>query len=88
MKIVNKKRFIAFVAIMILVITTIFNCYFAKSEISIEDYVVSKGQTLWSIASEYQKEGQDIRDYIYELRKINNLNDCVIYPGQVIKILK
>ena len=53
-----------------------------------EEYVVSTGETLWSIASENKKEGQDVREYIYELRKLNNLDDCIIYPNQVIKILK
>ena len=53
-----------------------------------EEYVVSNGETLWSIASENKKEGQDVREYIYELRKLNELDDCMIYPNQVIKILK
>ena len=53
-----------------------------------EEYVVSTGETLWSIASENKMDGQDVREYIYELRKLNNLDDCMIYPNQVIKILK
>ena len=53
-----------------------------------EEYVVSNGETLWSIASENKKDGQDVREYIYELRKLNDLDDCMIYPNQVIKILK
>ena len=53
-----------------------------------EEYVVSTGETLWSIASENKKDGQDVREYIYELRKLNELDDCMIYPNQVIKILK
>lgn len=53
-----------------------------------EEYVVSTGETLWSIASENKKDGQDVREYIYELRKLNDLDDCMIYPNQVIKILK
>lgn len=53
-----------------------------------EEYVVSTGETLWSIASENKKDGQDVREYIYELRKLNDLDDCMIYSNQVIKILK
>lgn len=52
-----------------------------------EEYVVSDGDTLWTIASEYKKEGQDIREYVYQLRELNNI-DCIIYPGQTIKIIK
>ena len=88
MKIVNQKRFITFVTVSLLLLISIFNLCFARSEVITEDYIVSSGETLWSIASEHKKLGQDIRKYIYELREINNFNDCMIYPGQVIKIIK
>lgn len=88
MRIINKRRFITSVLIFILGIISVLNFCFAKAEIETEDYVVSTGETLWSIASENKKDGQDIREYIYELRKINNLDNCVIYPNQVIKIIK
>ena len=58
------------------------------TEYQTEDYTVSNGETLWDIASEHKKDGQDIREYIYELRKINNIGDCIIHPNQVIKIIK
>lgn len=88
MRIANKKRFIASIVIMIASIISIFNLCFAKTEVITEDYVVSAGETLWSIASENKKAGQDVREYIYELREVNNMNDCLIYPNQVIKIIK
>ena len=59
-----------------------------KEPIQTEDYVVCAGQTLWDIAEENKKDGQDIREYVYELRKLNGIDDCIIYPGQVIKIIK
>lgn len=61
---------------------------FGAEEVVTEDYTVSAGETLWEIASENKKDGQDVREYIYELRKLNNIDDCIIYPGQVIKIIK
>lgn len=88
MKIVNKKRFITSASIFALVIISIFSLCFAKAEVEIEEYVVSAGETLWSIASENKKDGQDIREYIYELRQLNSLDDCMIYQNQVIKIIK
>lgn len=88
MRIVNKRRFITSIVIMIALLISIFNLCFAKQEVVTEEYVVSTGETLWSIASENKKAGQDIRQYIYELREINNMNDCLIYPNQVIKIIK
>lgn len=88
MRIINKRRFITSVLIFALAIISVLNFCFAKTEIETEEYVVSVGETLWSIASENKKDGQDIREYIYELRQLNSLDDCMIYPNQVIKIIK
>lgn len=88
MRIGNKKRFITSITLLVILIISIFNLCLAKDEVITKDYVVSTGETLWSIASENKKVGQDIREYIYELREVNNMNDCMIYPNQVIKIIK
>lgn len=86
MKIVNKKKFITFIIANLMILISFFNVCLAKTETVTEDYTVAAGDTLWSIACENAET--DIREYIYELREINNLNDCMIYPGQTIKIIK
>lgn len=88
MKITNKKRFITAITI-ILVIFLAMSC-FAKEgkEIITEDYTVSAGDTLWSIASENCPSNMDIREYIYNIRQLNNIEDCIIHPGEVIQIIK
>ena len=88
LRIVNKKRFISSISIMIILIISIFNCVLATKTVEYQEYTVTQGDTLWSIASENKRAGQDIREYIYELREINNMNDCLIYPNQTIKIIK
>lgn len=88
MRIVNKKRFIIAITILIVSIITLFSHCSASKKIEIKEITVSTGDTLWSIASRYKKDGQDVREYIYELRKLNNLDDCTIYPNQVLKIIK
>lgn len=88
MRIVDWKRFISVVAILMIVIITLFSNCSAVKKIETEDVVISAGDTLWSISCEYKKDGQDVREYLYELRKLNNLTDCTIYPGQEIKIIK
>lgn len=85
---------IAFAILVFVAITKVcINVVFGATEtsdaiIETEDYVVCDGDTLWSIATEYKQEKQDIREYVYQLRKLNNIDNCIIYPGQTIKIIK
>lgn len=50
------------------------------------DYVlIETGDTLWDIASEYNNN-IEIRKFIFIIMEKNNLEDCIIYPGEIIKI--
>lgn len=88
MRIVNKKRFIRSIAILIFLLVGLFNISVAKSNKEAEtiNYTISQGQTLWSIAREYTPNNKDIRDTIHEIRELNNLEDATIYEGQTIQI--
>jgi hypothetical protein len=51
------------------------------------EFQVNRGDTVWSIASQYTAKEDDIRDMILAIRKINNLNNnAQIYPGQILKV--
>ena len=43
---------------------------------------IEKGDTLWSIASEYVSGTKTISNYVNELKEINNLQTDCIYQGQ------
>lgn len=93
MKIVNKRKFIKSIITLIFIIIISFICLsqiFNKEEIETTQiqYTVSKGETLWDIAKEFKQDGQDIREYIYEVKKINNMTSSMIYEGQTITIIK
>lgn len=90
MRIANKKRFVLSITILTLIIISIFNLVFAyvDKSVTVEEHTVVSGETLWSIAIEYKKDGQDVREYIYELRKLNNLENCNLKIGQEILIIK
>ncbi|WP_010494146.1 LysM peptidoglycan-binding domain-containing protein [Paenibacillus elgii] len=56
---------------------------YAKSSVSAQAYVVvTQGDTLWSIASSHAAKGQDLREYVFQIRKLNNLKNVTIYEGQ------
>ena len=92
MKIVNKKRFINSITIISIIIFSIIVMFFSftKNQEYTENHktrYISKNETLWSIAKEYKKPNQDIRDYIYEIRKLNNMESATIYEGQELIII-
>ncbi|HHV71075.1 MAG TPA: LysM peptidoglycan-binding domain-containing protein [Clostridia bacterium] len=53
---------------------------------SYKEVIVKSGDSLWIIAKKYCPQDQDIRKSIWEIRRINNLDDANIKPGQVLKI--
>lgn len=50
-------------------------------------YTVSQGETLWEIADEYCPEDMDCREYIYEVKELNNMKTSDLAVGQTITLL-
>ena len=88
MKIVNKFKFIRTLAILLIIIYAIFSNVIAKENRQVMQYTVGKGDTIWSIAKEHKQEKEDIREYVYEIQKMNNMFNSNLAEGQVIDILK
>lgn len=96
MKIVNKKKFIRMVILIIGVIMLLFICFsnisFSKGEVKTKTIYASSGDTLWTIAKQEQEnnsyyEDKDIRDIIYQIKKLNNIqNNSNLKEGQKIII--
>ncbi|NLJ84016.1 MAG: LysM peptidoglycan-binding domain-containing protein [Halanaerobiaceae bacterium] len=51
-----------------------------------KNITIKEGDTLWSIVREYNDKEMDPRKMISEIKKINNLKDVVLRPGQTIKV--
>ena len=92
MRIVNKRKFIKSIFTLIFITIIAFMCLSSitnKDEVisSQIQYTVSKCERLWDIAEQYKRPDQDIREYIYEIRKLNNMENSTIYEGQEIIII-
>ena len=85
----NCRRFYTFIIILTIIFSSIF---FASSvygyEVNQYDTVtVKSGDTLWTIAQEYNKSG-DIRKLIVKIKKVNGLESSIIYAGDQLVIPK
>lgn len=91
MKIVNVKKFIKSIG-LILAIIFILSLIFAKATLSHKEveyakFHVAYGDTLWTIAEELQSnndyyKNKDIRFIISDIKSTNNLESSTIYTGQ------
>ena len=91
MRIVNGRKFLRMVLLIIGMIIVIFfsfsNKSYSKGELKEKTIYIANGDTLWSIASEerenndYYKE-RDIREIIHEIKRINNLDNNDLFVGQ------
>ena len=87
-RIANKRRFITFCTVCMLIILCIFNLISASAVKNRETVTVrvASGDTLWSIASEANTSGKDVRDVINDIMEINNLSGSDITKGQSLMV--
>lgn len=83
----NKFRFSCFITLLILltIIAVLSNIAYCSKQQSYKVVVVKQGETLWNIAK-YYKKNMDIRESIYEIKKVNNLTNSEIFVGNELKI--
>lgn len=83
----NKKRFSTFViSILIFISVMAFaNSAYGYQKARFKEISVKPGDTLWSIASKYS-DNSDIRKYIFDIKRINNMKSSNIYTGAVLLI--
>lgn len=50
------------------------------------EYVVDAGDSLWSIAASHAEVGDDLRDFVADIKDLSQLTSSTIYPGQVLQL--
>ena len=90
-RITNRTRFIAFVAMSIIIFTLIFNFVFELStaqSVTETEYIkvgVMSGDSLWSIAETYMPD-MDTREAVYIIKQVNGLDSNIIPAGSTLEI--
>lgn len=90
---VNKRRgYSYFLILVVLILLFGFNSNsLSKTEIKFEEYIIGSNDNLWNIATLVKEKNinynkKDIREIVYEIKKINKLNKSDIYDNQTIII--
>lgn len=95
MKIVNKKKFIrsisVIIGLVIIIILLLINTSFSHTEIRYKQISVISGDSLWNIARYEQNNNpyfanKDIRDIVNEIRSFNSLNNSTLNIGDQLNI--
>ena len=81
------KKIIAFLICTILCCGLGVNASLLPGEEIYETIVVKQNDTLWDIAAQKVDASMDIRDYIHQIKKLNQINDSgYLSPGQTLKL--
>lgn len=84
-KTMRNNIIILFIAIFMLHL--LFTNIFANKDLDTKEYVVMRGETLWSIAEGlYSEENSDIQKIVYDIKDVNNMTESIVYEGQTISI--
>lgn len=92
---INLKKFIR--ALVIVIGITILITFLATKSIysyeklKTKTIYTNKGDTLWSIAFNEKKNNnyykdKNIREIVYDIKQINDMQDSIILPGEALKI--
>lgn len=90
-KVVNTKRFKIFIFVTTFLISLLFFITittitaYPKEEVQYDYVCVKTGDTLWDIAQQYETD-INLRCFIDLILKENSKSDCLIYPGDILKI--
>ena len=89
----NNKRIktmrnnVIILTIAICMLHLLFTNIFASKELDTKEYVVMRGETLWSIAEGlYSEENSDIQKIVYDIKDVNNMSESIVYEGQIINL--
>lgn len=84
----SKTKFTKYITIFVLLLFLIFIAITSQGSKPIEyrNITIEKGDTLWSIVKSFQQNEIDPRKVINQIKKINDLKNVVLQPGQTIKV--
>lgn len=86
-----RRRIFTFILLLLVILSVPSLTYNIKAknlyDVTYSVYNVKANDTLWSIAQDITDEHTDVRETIYNIKKLNNLEKgCTLEIGQTIKL--
>lgn len=84
----ERRVFFTVCAILVCLCMSYFtiNSHSSETYVNCPSHAVVYGETLWSIANEYKGESMSTGEFIYKIKKANNLETSSISAGDVLVI--
>ena len=57
-----------------------------SAPVAVDSYTVGSGETLWSIASAFTAPGEDVRETVDALARLNGMTDSALTAGEQILV--
>lgn len=76
------------IAVLLVAVATVWFAFAQPAAPTTEmvQVTVTQGESLWSLAEQFAPEGQDPREWIYEVTQINNLETSSLTPGMQLTV--
>ena len=91
-QVLKQKLALVIVALFVITIGSVgFGSFFSSAKVAKSDVpeykyytsiIIEEGDSLWSIANEYNHSNVDIHEYVKELKELNGLTSETIQAGQ------
>jgi hypothetical protein len=84
-KLIERMLVVAVVIASLVAICSVVNSHAQHNEWvetrTVETIRVAPNETMWQIAEQYKPDFMDTREYIYEVKTLNNMSDTYLYVG-------
>ncbi len=85
LRIVSPERFCTVVAVLVMIGFLLgFVCSGNSYEVC--EVTVHEGDSVWTIADDYTDDTEDVRETVHIIKKINGMDNVMVYPGEVIYV--
>lgn len=82
----SNKGKLLLVVFAILMMVVMISAFAKGSQQKVVSYTYDTGNTLWDMAEKHCPDNMDVRDFVREIKKANEMTNSVVYENRLYKI--